>query len=88
LVMVGNVDPGSVEFNPALAILKEIEILGSGHGSVSDLSDVIDLVAEGKIMPEIAAFASPKEVSRAHTMMEERSVAGRVILTEESMGQQ
>jgi acryloyl-coenzyme A reductase len=88
MVMVGNVSPGSVALNPALSILKEIEILGSGHATLGDLNNVVDLVAQGKIAPEIAAFVPSEDVSGAHRMMEERSTTGRVILLDEISGTQ
>lgn len=80
LVMVGNVDPGHVGLNPALSILKEIDIIGSAHATLSDLQAVIDLVARGLIAPQIAAFIPVEEAGRAHAMMEERSVSGRIAL--------
>ena len=80
MVVVGNVDPGNVPFNPAIAILKEIEFIGSGHATVADLEKVIGLVERGEIEPEIAAFMPVEEAARAHAMMEERAVSGRVVL--------
>jgi acryloyl-coenzyme A reductase len=80
LVVVGNVDPGDVPLNPALAILKELEFIGSAHATLADLTRVIDLVARGEIEPEIAAFVPAQEAARAHAMMEERATAGRVVL--------
>lgn len=80
LVMVGNVDPGNVALNPALSILKEIDIIGSAHATLEDLRAVIDLVARGLIAPQIADFVPVEEAGRAHAMMEERRVSGRVVL--------
>ena len=80
LVVVGNVDPGDVPFNPAMAILKEIDLIGSAHATVSDLIKVINLVERGEIEPEIAAYVPVEEAGRAHAMMEERAVSGRVVL--------
>ena len=80
VVLVGNVDPGDVALNPALAVLKEIDFLGSAHATLADLARVIDLVARGEIEPEISAFVPAEEAGRAHAMMEERATAGRVIL--------
>lgn len=83
MVIVGNVDPGSVPLNPAMAILKELDLIGSAHATLADLKKVIDLVARGEIEPEIAAFVPVAEASRAHRMMEDRSTSGRVVLTHE-----
>jgi D-arabinose 1-dehydrogenase-like Zn-dependent alcohol dehydrogenase len=80
MVIVGNLDPGNVPLNPAMAILKEIDFLGSAHATLFDLRKVVDLVVRGEIAPDIADFVPVQEVSRAHRMMEERKVSGRVVL--------
>jgi acryloyl-coenzyme A reductase len=80
MVVVGNVDPGSVPFNPAMAILKELDFIGSAHATVADLTKVIELVGRGQIEPEIADFVPVEEASRAHAMMEQRATSGRVVL--------
>ncbi|SDR64379.1 2-desacetyl-2-hydroxyethyl bacteriochlorophyllide A dehydrogenase [Rhizobiales bacterium GAS113] len=80
MLIVGNVDPGNVPLNPAMAILKEIDFIGSAHATVADLTKVVELVACGAIAPDIASFVPVEEASRAHRMMEERKVAGRVVL--------
>jgi D-arabinose 1-dehydrogenase-like Zn-dependent alcohol dehydrogenase len=80
MVIVGNVDPGNVPLNPAMAILKEIDFVGSAHATVADLTKVVELVARGAIAPDIADFVPIEEASRAHRMMEERKVNGRVVL--------
>ena len=36
-MVVGNVQPGNVPFNPAIGILKEIELGGSSHATLDDL---------------------------------------------------
>jgi acryloyl-coenzyme A reductase len=81
MVIVGNVDPGDIPFNPATAVLKELEFIGSAHATVADLKKVIDVVARGEIEPEIAACFPLEEAARAHVMMERRSTSGRVVLT-------
>ncbi|SEF15588.1 D-arabinose 1-dehydrogenase, Zn-dependent alcohol dehydrogenase family [Rhizobiales bacterium GAS191] len=80
MVIVGNLDPGNVPLNPAMAILKEIDFLGSAHATLADLRKVVDLVVRGEIAPDIGDFVPVQEVSRAHRMMEERKVSGRVVL--------
>jgi D-arabinose 1-dehydrogenase-like Zn-dependent alcohol dehydrogenase len=80
MVLVGNVEPGAVALNPALAILKEIEFIGSGHATLTDLKTVIQLVSDGKIVPEIAAQLPRDSVCEAHRMMENKQYVGRVVL--------
>ncbi len=83
MVIVGNVDPGSVPLNPAMSILKELDFIGSAHATLADLKKVIDLVSRGEIEPEIAAFLPMEQATEAHAMMEDRSTSGRVVLTHE-----
>ena len=83
VVLVGNVEPGNVPLNPAMAILKEINLIGSGHATLADLQKVVELVAAGQIQPEIAAAIPRDRVSDAHRMMEERKTSGRVVLVHE-----
>ena len=81
LVVVGNVAPGNVQLNPALSILKEIEVIGSAHATLSDLRRVIDLVARGLLKPRIAQVVSVTQASEAHAQLEAGSFGGRFVLT-------
>jgi D-arabinose 1-dehydrogenase-like Zn-dependent alcohol dehydrogenase len=80
MIIVGNVAPGSVGLNPAMAILKEIDFVGSAHATAADLKKVIDLVASGTIAPDIAEFFDVEDAASAHRLMEERKSVGRVVL--------
>ncbi len=80
LVVVGNVQPGTVSFNPATGILKEIELVGSSHATLDDLVRVTDLVARGRIKPEIAAVVNVADAATGHAMMEAKETTGRVVL--------
>ena len=81
LVAVGNVQPGAVQLNPALPILKEIEVVGSGHALVSDLRRVVDLVARGLVRPRIAERIPVRDAAQAHALLGAHAVSGRVVLT-------
>ncbi len=81
VVLVGNVTPGRVAFNPAVSILKEIEIIGSCHAVLSDLHEVINLVEHRRLAPPIAATLPLAEAATAHRMLESRSTIGRYVLT-------
>jgi D-arabinose 1-dehydrogenase-like Zn-dependent alcohol dehydrogenase len=80
LVVVGNVRPGTVALNPALSILKEIEIVGSGHALVSDLRRVIDLVSRNLVQPRIAEIIPAENAARAHERVRARGGSGRIVL--------
>ena len=84
LVLVGNVQPGNVQLNPALPILKEIELVGSAHALVSDLRRVVDLVARGVVKPKIAEKLPVREAARAHALLgsgRAGGAGGRLVLT-------
>lgn len=81
LVVVGNVDPGDVAINPAVSILKEIEIIGSAHAVVADLVQVVDLVRRGRLAPVIAKTMPIAQAAEAHRVMESRVQIGRIVLT-------
>jgi acryloyl-coenzyme A reductase len=80
LVLVGNLTPGNVPLNPAMAVLKELQLIGSGHATLADLQAVIALVQRGKILPEVAARLPVSEAAQAHRLMDNRATSGRVIL--------
>lgn len=81
LVAVGNVQPGPVQLNPALPILKEIEVVGSSHALVSDLRRVIDLVQRGLVLPRIAERLPAHDAAHAHGLLASGAASGRVVLT-------
>lgn len=81
LVLVGNVAPGNVTLNPAVSILKEIEVIGSAHAVLRDLTQVIDLVRRKRLTPVIAHAVPWADAAAAHRIVESRSAIGRVVLT-------
>ena len=83
MVLVGNVAPGNMPFNPAIAVLKEIDFVGSGHATVEDLRRVVDLVARGMIAPVIADHLPRFSAAEAHRRIDQRENAGRIVLLHE-----
>jgi D-arabinose 1-dehydrogenase-like Zn-dependent alcohol dehydrogenase len=84
LVAVGNMQPGNVPLNPALPILKEIEIVGSGHALVADLARLIALASQGLVRPLIADIMPVARAADAHHMMSRPSRAGRLVLSHQA----
>lgn len=80
LVAVGNVKPGTAPFNPAIAILKEIEIVGSGHALVSDLQRLVAMLERGLLRPRIAKRFKLANADQAHEALADRSLSGRIVL--------
>lgn len=83
VVLIGNVTPGNVPLNPAFPILKEIDLIGSGHATLEDLRRVMRLVADGRIAPLIAEQMPRTAAAQAHGHLEARRTAGRVVLIHE-----
>lgn len=81
LALLGNIAPGGAIDVPAgLLILKEVELLGSSHGTPTELADAIGLVAEGRLVPRIAATFPLAEAARAHRAVAAGGSVGRVVL--------
>jgi acryloyl-coenzyme A reductase len=80
VVNVGNVVPTSVELNPALTILKELQIVGSGHATADDLRKVVSLVARGRVVPRVSQVFDIDDVSSAHEALESGRTGGRIVL--------
>lgn len=80
LVVVGNLKTSSVDLNPGLVIVKELEILGAYATTRAELDEALKLVASGVIRPWVAEVLPLPEAHHAHDRLERRGVAGRLVL--------
>jgi len=80
LIVVGNLETQSVMVNPGLVIVKELEILGAYATTQAELQEAFALIEEGVLRPWIADVLPLSEAWRAHQMLEQRAVAGRLVL--------
>lgn len=80
VVVVGNLESGVVNLNPGLVIVKELEILGAYATTREELDEALRLTAAGKIRPFVSETVPLAEASRAHFRLENREVAGRLVL--------
>lgn len=80
LVMVGNLETHTVDFMPGLMILKELEFIGSFATTTAELAEAFRLVESGAIRPVLAGTLPLEEASRAHEMLFDRRVVGRLAL--------
>jgi acryloyl-coenzyme A reductase len=80
LVTVGNLETGSVDLNPGLVIVKELEILGAYATTQAELHESFRLVESGALRSWVADVLPLHEASRAHDRLEKREVAGRLVL--------
>jgi NADPH:quinone reductase-like Zn-dependent oxidoreductase len=80
VVVVGNLETGSVDLNPGLVIVKELEILGAYATTRQELDESLQLIADGKIRPFVSETVPLADAARAHFRLENREVAGRLVL--------
>lgn len=80
LVTVGNLETATVDLNPGLVIVKELEILGAYATSQAELDTAFRLIASGALLPWVSDVLPLAEASRAHQRLENREVAGRLVL--------
>jgi acryloyl-coenzyme A reductase len=81
VVVLGNIGTARVEIDPGLIIARRIRIAGSGNATYKDVRAALHLLATGTIKPFIGCVLPFPEASRAHALMEERAVVGRVVLS-------
>ena len=80
LVMVGNLETRPVDFMPGLMILKELEFIGSYATTPDELTQAFHLVDAGSIKPVLAATLPLADAAKAHKMLFDREVTGRLTL--------
>ena len=80
LVVVGNLETQSVAVNPGLVIVKELEILGAYATTQGELQQALGLIEQGVLKPWIADVLPLADAWRAHQLLEQRAVAGRLVL--------
>jgi acryloyl-coenzyme A reductase len=80
VVVVGNLESGSIELNPGLVIVKELEILGAYATSQRELETALALTHAGKLSPFVTEVLPLGDAAKAHVRLENREVAGRLVL--------
>jgi acryloyl-coenzyme A reductase len=80
VVVVGNVDTGSVQLNPGLLIVKELEILGAYATTAAELDEALGLLCRGELQAHVSAGLPLGEAARAHGLLEQKQVSGRLVL--------
>lgn len=80
LVFVGNVTGKPVELKPAVVILKDLEISGATNTTCQELEEVISLVAEGRVRPQVAAALPLEQLPEALERLQRERPLGRLVL--------
>jgi acryloyl-coenzyme A reductase len=81
IVVLGNIGVENVTIDPGLVISRRIRIAGSGNATFADMRLALDLIARGIVRPMIGRTLTFPEAALAHSLVEQRAVAGRVILS-------
>ena len=81
VVVVGNLESGVIALNPGLVIVKELELIGAYATSQGELETALQLTRTGKLSPFVHEIMPLAEAARAHTRLENRKVAGRLVLS-------
>jgi acryloyl-coenzyme A reductase len=80
LVVVGNLVTQDVTLNPGLVIVKELEIIGAFATDQTELEEALKLTASRAIQPFISEALPLADAAVAHSRLEQRGVAGRIVL--------
>jgi len=80
LVFVGNVTGKPVELKPAVVILKDLEISGATNTTRQELEEVIALVAEGRVRPQVAAAFPLEQLPEALERLQRDRPLGRLVV--------
>ncbi len=79
-VVMGNIGGEAVPVSPGLLIGRRMRVQGSGQAPPEDVRHALALLKTGLVKPVISASVPFPDAPRAHRMLEERAVEGRVIL--------
>lgn len=78
--LVGQLFTDELSINPARLFFKRAQLLGVGSVSRSQLEDVIELTRAGVLTSRVATVVPLDEVARAHELVEQAAMTGRVVL--------
>lgn len=81
VVVVGNLETGTIDLNPGLVIVKELEILGAYATTQTELETALALTHAGRLIPFVTEVLPLDAAAEAHHRLENREVAGRLVLS-------
>jgi acryloyl-coenzyme A reductase len=80
VVVVGNLESGTIDLNPGLVIVKELEILGAYATTIAELEMALQMTNDGQLVPFVTEVLPLHDAALAHHRLENRQVAGRLVL--------
>ena len=81
LATCGATSGGDVTIDLKLLFFKNLSLLGTTMGAKADLLRIVTLVGEGKLKPVIDRVLPMENISEAMTLIEERKLFGKIVLT-------
>ncbi len=81
VVVVGNLESGTIDLNPGLVIVKELEIVGAYATTQAELETALVLTHAGLLTPFVTEVLPLRAAALAHVRLENREVAGRLVLS-------
>jgi acryloyl-coenzyme A reductase len=81
VVVVGNLESGTIDLNPGLVIVKELEIVGAYATTQEELETALSLTHAGLLTPFVTEVLPLRDAASAHVRLENRKVAGRLVLS-------
>ena len=81
LVTCGGTASYDVSMNVAHIFHKQLQIIGSNHGTKRELETMMPLLREGKLRPVVDSVYPLEQAAKAHERLEQRLQFGRVVLT-------
>jgi len=81
VVVLGNIGAATVQTTPGLLIGRRIRIAGSGSCTFEDLRQSFAFLASGAVKPVIAEHIHFSEAAKGHALLDEKAVAGRVVMS-------
>jgi len=80
VVVLGNVEGKKASIPPAYLILKEIGLIGTKSCTTEEMGQVLELIAAGKVVPEVSEIIPLSQATELHRSMEAEGTSGRVVL--------
>ncbi len=80
LVLAGNVTVAAVPFKLGLAIINGLSVIGTDSCTREELRSVFRFMDESGLRPSISAVFPLEDAARAHTLLHEKKVQGRIVL--------
>ncbi len=80
ILLCGQLTGRETMFSIHMTYFKHISILGFYLGSMEEMKEFIDLVAEGKIKPVIFEKMPMEKIREAHQMLESSDHFGKIVV--------